>query len=920
MDKRYKVLLTVLLMILCPVALFAADATIKGKVTDAQTGDPLPGANVVIKGTVKGTITDEDGMFTITKLRPGSYTVRVSFIGYGLMEKMVSVTSGATVTADFGMTQAVISGATIQITSNRARERETPVAFTDVSKAKIAANLGSRDIPLVLNTTPSVYATATGGGAGDARINVRGFNQRNVAIMINGVPTNDMENGWLYWSNWDGVADVTSSIQVQRGLSATNLAVPSIGGTLNILTDPSALERGISLKQEIGNTFNMRDDRFTKSTLVFNSGLLNEKYAFSAAVVRKTGDGVIDRTWTDAWAYYLAASFQINANNRLELYAIGAPQRHGQNLYRQNIGAYSSRYARTLDDYDPDALIKFPEAGRKYNENWAPVDPSYDGKQAWNGSTHDRYDPNFLNERENFFHKPQVNLNWFSRLNDKLGLYSISYYSGGKGGGTGTLNNRTASGSSAFIWDYSGPSRVANWDANIAMNRGDKDRKGGDKIPGESLAILRNSRNNQWTIGNITKLEYGLSDALKVTGGFDWRTAEIEHYREVRDLLGGNYFRSTASDFWTTEEQQKRKLGEKVNYNFTNTVDWLGFFGQAEYSFDKISAYGMAGWSTIKYGYTNHFKDDGTGNELTAETDNITGIQFKGGASYRISDDVHIYGNFGHVEKVPIFDNVINDRDGTKATDPVNEKFDSFEAGINYRLFEGKLSTKLSAYRTTWKDRANSLGVTNQDGTEGLIFLTGMDILHQGIEIESAYRPNRNLRLDGSISLGDWYHTDDVSGVYKDYGDESGATDQNFNFYVNDLKVGDAPQTQISLGGTIMTDAGFQAGLIVRHYRDFYADWDPFDRSNIDERGIQSWKVPNATIVDLHASYKLPIDFGGISPILNLNVFNLMDKIYIQDALDNSPFNGFDKDHDADDAEVFFGLPRYFNLGITLNY
>ena len=58
--------------------------------------------------------------------------------------------------------------------------------------------LGSQDIPMILNTTPSVYITQQGGGAG-ARINVRGFNQRNV-VMINGVPQNDMENGWVYWS------------------------------------------------------------------------------------------------------------------------------------------------------------------------------------------------------------------------------------------------------------------------------------------------------------------------------------------------------------------------------------------------------------------------------------------------------------------------------------------------------------------------------------------------------------------------------------------------------------------------------------------------------------------------------------------------------------------------------------------------
>ena len=105
----------------------------------------------------------------------------------------------------------------------------------------------------MLNVTPSVYSTAQGGGAGDARINVRGFNQRNTAVMINGVPVNDMENGWVYWSNWAGVGDAATSIQLQRGLSAVNLATPSIGGTLNIITDPSQQAPGYNLKQEFGS-------------------------------------------------------------------------------------------------------------------------------------------------------------------------------------------------------------------------------------------------------------------------------------------------------------------------------------------------------------------------------------------------------------------------------------------------------------------------------------------------------------------------------------------------------------------------------------------------------------------------------------------------------------------------------------------
>jgi len=146
---------------------------------------------------------------------------------------------------------------------------------------QIQFNLGSRDIPLVWNSTPSVFATNNGGGAGDARVNVRGFTQRNVAIMINGIPINDMENGWVYWSNWDGLGDVTSSIQIQRGLSATNLATPSIGGTVNIITDPTQQKAGVIYQNEIGTS------GFSKNTLYANTGLIDEKFALSLVAFEK---------------------------------------------------------------------------------------------------------------------------------------------------------------------------------------------------------------------------------------------------------------------------------------------------------------------------------------------------------------------------------------------------------------------------------------------------------------------------------------------------------------------------------------------------------------------------------------------------------------------------------------------------------
>ena len=873
-----------------------AQGTLKGTVKDAQTKMPLIGVSVVVEGTTTGAPTDLDGNFMF-KLPAGMQSIQLSYVGYQPKTIEVNIIEGTVTDAGvIKMEESAIGLAGIDIVADRARPRETPVAFSDVDQRQLQEQLGSRDIPLAMDVTPNVYSTMQGGGAGDARINVRGFDQRNVAIMINGVPVNDMENGWVYWSNWDGIGDATSSIQMQRGLSAVNLATPSIGGTMNVITNPAEQNAGIIYKQEFGT------GNFLKSTVMGHTGLINGKWAFSAGGVRKTGEGVIDKTWTDAWAYYLGASYNINAKNRLELYAMGAPQRHGQNLYQQNIAAYSHEYAETEFDYPQEALDKFPESvsGRLYNENWGPVSYKYQGKQFWNGEEHDRFNPHWINERENYYHKPLVNLNWYSQFSDDLYLFTTAYYSGGTGGGTGTYGS--------MKWDYSGPSRMVDFDATIANNQLTDTAKG----------ILRNSTNNQWTIGAISKLRWQVSDRLKVAVGVDWRTAEIDHFREVRDLLGGKFLHFTGNDF-DTDGDHNKVLGDKIDYDFTNTVNWMGGFAQAEYSYGNLTAYATAGYSMINYNYTNHFtKVEGTNDKLTAETDNIGGYQIKGGVGYNISETLNAFVNAGYVSKVPIFDAVINDRDGTVAADPENEKFTSFEGGLVYTSMGGRFTATLNGYYTTWTDRTLSIGVVNEDGSEGFVFVTGMAQNHKGIELEGEWRPIDEIGINFAGSVNDWVYTKNVSGTFKDYQNPDG--EETYDYNVKDLKVGDAPQTQLILGATLYPFKGFRFQLLSKYYQDYYADWDPFSRESDDEG--QVWEVPAFNVFDLHASYQLPIKSSTGVQIF-AHVFNLFDTMYIQDATDNSPYNAYYGDdnqysHMAPAAEVFLGLPRTVNFGVLL--
>ena len=899
-----------------------------GQAVTGFVGDgekPLVGANVIVEGTELGGVTDESGKFVI-ETGSGTFDITASYIGY--VAKTQSVEIGDIVgSVSFDLETDVVALTALEVLASRADET-TPVAYTTVSKEEMEVRLGSQDIPMILNTTPSVYATQQGGGAGDARINVRGFNQRNVAVMINGVPQNDMENGWVYWSNWDGVGDATSSIQMQRGLSAVNLATPSIGGTMNIITDPAAHEKGGKFKQEVG------EGGFLKSTLNYNSGLINDKLAISGTIVRKTGDGLIDGTWTDAWAYYLGTSYAVSDKQRFELYAIGAPQRHGQNLYKQNIATYSQELAGSIDGYNDSAYVegeKFEtEAGRFFNQNWAPVDPSYKGQQYWymyGARTTDRYNPNLLNERENFFHKPLVNLNHFYDINDDMRLSSVLYWSGGSGGGTGTYGSVSRKpavegepwyASSPWMWD---------WNAEIEQNSSNVDSAWSD-VENRSTGILRNSINRQNTYGLISKLNYDVSDELEVQVGIDWRTAGIEHAREVRDLLGGDYYVNFADD--NAPDGKVVRLGDIIAYHNETTVDWFGAFLQGSYTGEKLNLYGMGGVSTIGYTYEDHFAlnvdEDGNKIDNFVEAPSITTFQVKGGARYNLDDRLSAFANLGYVQKPPILDNVI-DYDGNVSTNPDNEKFISNEIGGEYR--SDKVAIKGSYYNTQWKDRNLTKSVTTGQGDSGdtdIIYLTGVDQSHSGFEIESKVALHEMVDLDVAVSIGDWYFDGDAKGDYTkmEYNENNeiiGQTSEEYEYALANLKVGDMPQTSYVGGLTVKPIKGLSVQGLYRWYDNHYADWSPDSREvEGDADRAQVWKSPSYGKMDIHLSYKLP-EVAGLNMTLHGHLFNALDDVYVQDATDNSKYNGYgDKLHLAHNAEVFLGTPRSFNLGLSVNF
>lgn len=318
----------------------------------------------------------------------GTYNVAIQFSGFQTITKEVVVNNNE-VFVNVQLKPNVIKE--VEVFADIAINRQTPVAFSNIPAEKIKEQLGSQDLPMILNTTPGVYATQGGGGDGDARISIRGFNQRNVAVMVDGIPMNDMENGLVFWSNWFGLDNITRTMQVQRGLGASKIAVPSVGGTINIITSGFDSKKALTFKQEYGNNLALR------SLLSYSSGRLAGDWAVTAATSYKRGDGWVDGTWSRMFFYYLKVDKKIG-DHMLSLSGFGAPQMHGQRSFRQPIASYSHDMARDLG-WTEQQLSFFPEYGSRYNENWGKVNS--DRENVYNG---------VLSERTNFFHKPVISL------------------------------------------------------------------------------------------------------------------------------------------------------------------------------------------------------------------------------------------------------------------------------------------------------------------------------------------------------------------------------------------------------------------------------------------------------------------------------------------------------------------------------
>ena len=811
------------------VALLFVSATILGqtKITGTvvdDTNQPLPGASVVVKGTANGTSTDFDGKFTL-KAKTKSGVIIVSFIGYKTRELVFSSSKSnfksIKLAEDAGSLDEIVV-----VSNSFAIDRKTPVAVSTIKAADIELKLGTQEFPEVLKSTPGVYATKSGGGYGDGRINLRGFNSENVAVMINGVPVNDMESGRVFWSNWAGLGDVTSALQVQRGLGASKVAVPSIGGTINILTKTSDVEEGGNLGYSLAN------DGYSKFGLTYSTGMMDNGLAVSVSAASTEGRGYVDGTSFKGFNYFVNITKKFNESHKLSLTAFGAKQQHGQRQNRHLISTFRES-----------------DRGRKFNSDWG-----YKNGQE-------------TNSEDNFYHKPQISLNHYWNVSDKTFVSTAAYVSFGTGGGGGYR------GVNKFGFD--------NTDYRI----GNLGTINFDKIVDENIAlgtngsesILRASRNDHVWYGVLSTLKTDVTDELTFLTGIDVRGYKGIHFTEVTDLLGGQYYLDNSNK---NNPNNQTQVGDKIAYDNDGKVGWFGGFAQLEYSKDNLSGFLSANVSNTSYQRVDRFNYLDSDPEQTSEKFNFIGFGTKGGVNYNLDDNHGIFANLGYFERAPyfnaIFTSFVSNTDTNE--DAPNQKITSYELGYTYRA--EKLTANVNIYRTEWRDRTETASFQQLDGTNATANILGVSAIHQGVELDFTYRATDKLKITGMASLGDWRWGSNVENVkiFNDAQVEVAEVD----LFIKDLHVGDAAQTTFALGTSYKLTPETTFTIDANHFANLYSDFDPSDRGTAG--APDAWKVPSFTLFDTAIRHKFK--FGSFDTSIIARVNNVFDTVYISDAQD----------------------------------
>ena len=758
------------------------------------------------------------------------------------------------------------------ISASIANAAISSLRLTDINQDKLRENAPGRTFPEMIRNIPGVYSTSETGSFGDAKINIRGFKQENISVLLNGIPISGLTSGSMYWNNWMGLSDATASIQVQKGIGNSMLSDNSVGGTVNILTmrpseNPGAEAGWYHTGAGVNNAF-----------VNISTGNMPKGWNLTLMGSYNWGSTFVDCSRISSGSFLAVLDKSFRGGHRLNFTALGSPETHQQRSSRLS-------YAE-MEKY-----------GISYNKSWG-------WQTAEDGSRFQR-----TTARNNYF-KPYFTLTHsYDGGSSNAGgngwkAFNTFYLAIASGGGYYSESSGRRISSFVIPEGNEGEGQI-DWDAVIADNAAaspdEYGRRAGnvmtDYLAGHIQAGLKS---------NIVK-EFG--DRADLDAGIHWQIYDTWEKERITDLLG--------ADYWYEDYEHKslaglngrnpiKGVGDYVRTHNGRIQNYFTAYALAHYKAGNekqliftlgasVSATCLRRWDLYNY----------TESEKWSDMASQAGGSVKGGVLYRLGRYSKFYANAAFYSRVPYASVFFSNGNNEISRDISNERNTLGEIG--YRLACNTFGAEITGYAALWKNKAllsSPYSTIEEDPVKYMV--KGLDAFHYGLEADLWWSHERFLRLDAFASVGDWRWKNDVTATI--YDPTTLQPMGNVNVYADGLHVGDAPQTQIGASVRLSLTPGLDIRAEWSWNDRYWADFDPVSRTDPEDRA-DSYRIPSYHLFNVGVKWTGSIRKMGI--VLFLNANNIADARYIERSKDGAG-------HDRATFTGYWAEGRNLNFGIRL--
>ncbi len=702
------------------------------------------------------------------------------------------------------------------------------------------------------------------------RFRIRGYDADLFSTYMNGVPMENLDNGFTPYGLWGGLNDVMRNRDNTLGLRPTPYSFGDLGGINYLDTRASHQRKQTSYNYAISNRNYVHRIMLTHST-----GLSKKGWAFSFSGSRRWAEeGFADGTFYNGWSLYAGVDKRINAKHLLSFVAFATPTQNG----RQGSSVQEMRELAGTNFYNP---YWGYQNGVKRN---ASVAKSF---QPFGILTHE-WKPN---ENTSIITSASLTkgergitgLDWYNAADPRPDYYRYlpSYQQ------DPSIRDQVYD-----VMKNNIDRRQINWDAlyntNYASYETIKNVNGiiGNNVSGKrSRYILEERVINTTRFNFASTINTAISENVIFTAGLNYQSQKNNYFKRVDDLLGGAFyvdvnqfaerdFPSNPSAVQNDVNTPNRilQVGDKFGYNYDINIQKASVWLQTIFKFNKFDVFVASEHSYTsfnRYGYVRNglFKDNSYGK---SKTYNFFNSSFKTGVTYKINGRNYLFANGLYMSRAPFFENAfIAPRTRDFVQDNLtSEEIASFEGG--YVMNAPRVKLRATGYYTSFKNQLNVMTFYHDEYRNFVNYaINNIGKEHYGAELGAEAKIYKGLSVTAAAAIGRFrYNTRQSATVTVDNSAavvENDVTVYSKNFFVP------TPQEAYTLGFDYRSPKFWFVNMNINFFDNMYMDFNPVRRTGSAINGLEAGSPLWNQIIDqtrLDAQYTVDF-FAGYSWMMN---------------------------------------------------